>query len=87
LRPPADSFEACLDQATPPTYFLHLSRAAASKWLTKSHKFRFIGFSEPPGGAEGQFMGFPPLSKAFDALFYLHETSASQPYRAAYLAR
>jgi erythromycin esterase len=89
LAPPLpDSFEAWLDQATPPTYFLHLSRAAATdKWLTKSRKFRYIGFSEPSGGAEGQFMDFPPLAKAFDALFYLHETSASHPYQSAHPAR
>lgn len=89
LAPPLpDSFEAWLDQATPPNYFLHLSRAAATdKWLTKSRKFRNIGFNVPPGGAEVQFMDYPPLSKAFDALFYLHETSASQPYRAAHPAR
>jgi len=89
LAPPLpDSFEAWLDQATPPNYFLPLSRLAASdKWLTKSRKFRNIGFNVPPGGAEVQFMAYPPLSKAFDALFYLHETSASQPYRAAHPAR
>jgi erythromycin esterase len=89
LAPPLpDSFEAWLDQATPPNYFLNLSRSAASdKWLTKSRKFRNIGFNVPPGGAEVQFMAYPPLSKAFDALFYLHETSASQPYRAAHPAR
>jgi erythromycin esterase len=86
--PPPDSFEGWFDQATPPTYFLNLSRAAATdKWLTKSYKFRFIGEMEPPGGAQGQFVRFPPLSKAFDALFYLHETAASQPYRAAHPAR
>jgi erythromycin esterase len=84
--PPADSFEGWLDQATVPTYFLPLGRAA-DKWLTKSRKFRFIGYNEPPGGAQGQFMGFPPLSNAFDALFYLHETSAAQPYRTAHPAR
>jgi erythromycin esterase len=79
--PPADSFERWLDQAPPPSYFLNLSRGAApDKWLTKSRKFRQIGYNEPPGGAEGQFMVFPPLTKAFDALFYLRETSASQPY-------
>ena len=80
LAPPIpNSFETWLDQATPPNYFLNLRRAAAtSKWLTKSRKFRIIGYSELPGGAEGQFTPFPPLSKAFDALFYLHETSASQ---------
>lgn len=89
LAPPLpNSFEAWLDQATPPNYFLSLSSTAAvDKWLTKSRKFRNIGESELPGGAEGQFMGYPPLSKAFDALFYLHETSASQPSRAAHPAR
>lgn len=89
LTPPIpDSFEAWLDQASPPTYFLNMSRATATnKWLTKSHKFRFIAEMEPGGGAEGQFMVFPPLSKAFDALFYLHETSASHLYRAAHPAR
>jgi erythromycin esterase len=89
LAPPlADSYEAWLDQASPPNYFLHLRQAAAtSKWLTKSRKFRNVGAIEVPGGAEGQFMGYPPLPKAFDVLFYLHETSASQPYRAAQPAR
>jgi erythromycin esterase len=89
LTPPLpDSFEAWFDQATPPNYFLHLRRAAATdKWLMKSRKFRYIGFSEPSGGAQGQFMDFPPLPKAFDALFYLHETSASHPYQAAHSAR
>ena len=89
LAPPLpDSYEAWLDQATPPNYFLNLSRAAAAdKWLTKGRKFRNIGAIELPGGAEKQFMGYPPLSKAFDVLFYLHETSASQPYQAAHPAR
>lgn len=89
LTPPVSySFEQGLDQATPPNYFLNLSQAATTgKWLTKSHKFRFIGFNEPPGGAPGQFSGCQPLAKAFDVLVYLHETSASQPYQAAHPAR
>jgi erythromycin esterase len=89
LTPPVpNSFEAWLDQATPPTYLLNLrSAATASKWLTKNRKFRNVGETEPPRGAEYQFMWYAPLSSAFDALFYLHETSASQPYRAVHPAR
>ena len=89
LAPPTpNAFEAWLDQATPPNYFLTLrSAAATSKWLTKRQKFRFIGATGPPGGTKSQFLWHAPLSKAFDALFYLHETSASQPYRAAHPAR
>jgi erythromycin esterase-like protein len=89
LAPPLpESFEAWLDQATPPNYFLPLNRLAVTdKWLTKSRKFRNIGFNVASSGANAQFMDYPPLSKAFDALFYLHETSASQPYQAAQPAR
>jgi erythromycin esterase len=89
LAPPApNTFEAWLDQATPPNYFLNLhSAAATSQWLTKRQKFRFIGATGPPGGAKSQFWWHAPLSKAFDALFYLRETSASQPYQAAHPAR
>ena len=80
LAPPiSNSYEAWLDQATPPIYLLNLNQAAAAdKWLTKGRKFRAIGLSESPRGAEGQFLWYAPLPKAFDALFYLHETSASQ---------
>ena len=88
--PLPNSFEAWLDQAAPPNYFLNLhTAAAADKWLTTRRKFRHIGGAEPPGGAKGQFWWYAPLPKAFDALFYLHETSASHvlPYRAAHLAR
>lgn len=86
--PPANAFEAWLDQATPPNYFLNLrSAATTSKWLTKRQKFRFIGAKGPPGGSNSQFLWHAPLSKAFDALFYLHETSASQPYRSAHPTR
>jgi len=86
LAPPLpNSFETWLDQATPPNYFLHLrSTVTADKWLTTRRKFRLIGETERPGGANGQFWWYPPLPKAFDALFYLHETSASQPYRVAH---
>jgi len=86
LAPPLpNSFERWLDQATPPNYFLHLrSTATADKWLTTRRKFRLISETERPGGANGQFWWYPPLPKAFDALFYLHETSASQPYRVAH---
>jgi erythromycin esterase len=89
LAPPVPgSYEQWLDQATPPNYFLSLSQAATtSKWLAKGQKLRNVGAIELPGGAEGQFMAYPPLPKAFDILFYLHETSASQPYRAAHPAR
>lgn len=89
LAPPIpNSFETWLDQAAPPNYLLNLrSAAAADKWLTTRRKFRHIGGAEPPGGAKGQFWWYAPLPKAFDALFYLHETSASQPYRAAHPAR
>jgi erythromycin esterase len=89
LAPPVPkSFEAWLDQAALPNYFLNLrSAAGASKWLTKNRKFRLVGSTEPPRGAERQFMWYAPLSHAFDALVYLHETSASQPYRAAHPAR
>ena len=86
--PISNSFEAWLDKATPPNYFLNLrSAATADKWLTKNRKFRHIGEREPPRGPKYQFMWYAPLSKAFDALFYLHETSASQPYSAAHPAR
>lgn len=89
LAPPVpNSFEMWLDQATPPNYLLDMrSTTAADKWLTTRRKFRFIGARERPGGAKGQFWWYPPLPKAFDALFYLHETSASHPYRAAHPAR
>jgi erythromycin esterase len=89
LAPPTpNAFEAWLDQATPPNYFLNLrSAAATSQWLTKRQKFRFIGATGPPGGAKSQFLWHAPLYNAFDGLFYLHETSASQPYRAAHPAR
>lgn len=89
LAPPvSNSYEAWLDQAAPPVYLLNLrATAAADKWLTKGRKFRMIGERERPGGAQGQFMWFAPLSQAFDALFYLHETSASQPYKTAHPAR
>jgi len=89
LTPPVpNSFEAWLDQASAPTYLLPLRSAAmTSKWLTKNRKFRNVGETEPPRGAEYQFMWYAPLSSAFDALFYLHETSASQPYQAAHPAR
>ncbi|MFD1874916.1 erythromycin esterase family protein [Hymenobacter bucti] len=89
LTPPVpNSFEAWLDQASAPTYLLNLrSAATTSKWLTKNRKFRNVGESEPPRGAAYQFMWYAPLSSAFDALFYLHETSASHPYRAAHPAR
>ena len=89
LAPPLpNSYEVWLDQAAPPVYLLNLRRAAAAdKWLTKGQKFRNIGATERPGGAAGQFMWYAPLTKAFDALFYLHETSASQPYRAAHPTR
>jgi erythromycin esterase-like protein len=85
LAPPLpESFEAWLDQAAPPNYFLPLNRLAVTdKWLAKSRKFRNIGFNVASSGANAQFMDYPPLSKAFDALFYLHETSASQPYQPA----
>ncbi|QKG56456.1 erythromycin esterase family protein [Hymenobacter sp. BRD128] len=88
LAPPVpNSFETWLDQATPPTYFLQLrSAAVADKWLTTRRKFRQIG-ETAPNGLNGQFMWYAPLSKAFDALVYLHETSASQPYPAAHPAR
>lgn len=89
LAPPIpNSFETWLDQATPPNYFLSLRSAAATdKWLTTRRKFRFIGERERPGGAKGQFMWCAPLSNAFDALYYLHETSVSQPYPAVPPAR
>ncbi|WP_223648914.1 erythromycin esterase family protein [Hymenobacter psoromatis] len=89
LAPPIpNSFEMWLDQAALPNYFLNLRSAAApDKWLTTRRKFRAIGHNERPGGANGQFAWYPPLPKAFDVLFYLHETSASQPYRAAHPAR
>jgi hypothetical protein len=73
-----------LTKRPPPSYFLPLNRSAVmDKWLTKSRKFRNIGFNVASSGANAQFMDYPPLSKAFDALFYLHETSASQPYQPA----
>ena len=89
LAPPiSGSFETGLDQAAAPTYFLNLrSTALADKWLTTRHKFRHIGEREGPRGAKGQFIWYAPLPKAFDGLFYLHETSASQPYRAAHPPR
>jgi erythromycin esterase len=89
LAPPiSNSFELWLDQATSPTYFFDLRNTATTdKWLTTRRRFRTIGEMELPGGANGQFKWSAPLVKAFDALFYLHETSASQPYRAAHLAR
>jgi len=89
LAPPvSNSYEAWLDQATPPFYLLNLHRTtAADQWLTKGRKFRAIGERERPGGAQGQFMWYAPLPQAFDALFYLHETSASQPYKTAHPAR
>lgn len=89
LAPPLpNSFEMWLDQAVPPNYLLNLrSAASADKWLTTRRKFRMIGEKERPGGAKGQYWWYPPLPKAFDALVYLHETSASQPYRAAHPAR
>lgn len=89
LAPPIpNSYEVWLDQAASPTYLLDLSSgAAADKWLTTRRKFRQIGETELPRGAKGQFMWYAPLPNAFDALFYLHETSASQPYRAAHPAR
>jgi erythromycin esterase len=89
LAPPTpNAFEAWLDQATPPNYFLNLRSAAATeKWLTKRQKFRFIGAMGPPGGAKNQFLWHAPLANAFDALFYLHETSASQPYQPAHQTR
>jgi erythromycin esterase len=89
LTPPvSNSFEAWLDQASAPTYFLPVrSAASASKWLTKNRKFRNVGEAEPPRGAAYQFMWYAPLASAFDALFYLHETSASHPYQAAHPAR
>lgn len=72
-----NSYEGWFDQATPPTYFLNL-HSAADKWLTTRRKFRQIG-ETAPNGLNGQFMWYAPLSSAFDALFYLRETSASQP--------
>jgi erythromycin esterase-like protein len=89
LAPPVpNSFETWLDQAAPSNYFLNLGSAAATdKWLTTRRKFRHIGEKEGPNGARGQFMWYPPLPNAFDALFYLHETSASQSYPAAHSAR
>jgi erythromycin esterase len=88
LPPVASSFESWLDQAAPANYFVNLRRAApTNKWLTKNRKFRQIGATEPPRGAGFQFMWYAPLSEAFDALFYLHETSASQPYRTVHPAR
>jgi erythromycin esterase len=89
LAPPiSGSFETWLDQAAAPTYFLALrSTALVDKWLTTRHKFRQIGEREGPRGAKGQFIWYAPLPKAFDGLFYLHETSASQPYRATHPAR
>jgi erythromycin esterase len=89
LAPPtSNAFEAWLDQATPPNYFLNLrSAAATSKWLTKRQKFRFIGAAGPVGGANREFLWHAPLSKAFDALFYLHETSAAQSNQVAHPTR
>jgi erythromycin esterase len=89
LAPPLPNcFETWLDQAALPNYLLPLRSAAApDKWLTTRRKFRSIGQNERPGGANGQFWWYPPLPQAFDALFYLHETSASQPYRAAHPGR
>lgn len=89
LAPPLpNSFEAWLDQAVAPTYFLNLrSTAIADKWLTTRHLFRHVGATEQPGGAKGQFRWYSPLPNAFDALFYLHETTASQSYPAAHPAR
>ena len=88
LAPPVpNSFEMWLDQAALPNYLLNLHTAATtSKWLTKNRKFRQIGATEP-GSMNGQFMWYAPLTNAFDALIYLHDTSASQPYRAAHPAR
>jgi erythromycin esterase-like protein len=88
LAPPVpNSYEGWLDQATPPTYFLPLRNAAAAgKWLTTRRKFRQIG-ETAPNGLNGQFMWYAPLSSAFDALFYLHETSASRSYQRAHPAR
>lgn len=83
LAPPIpNSFETWLDQAAQPNYFLSLhGPAATAKWLATRRKFRVIGETERPGGAKGQFGWYPSLPAAFDALVYLHETSASQPYR------
>lgn len=88
LAPPlANCFEKWLDQAALPNYFFNLQRAASDKWLTTRRKFRVIGYNERPGGTNGQFVWYPPLPSAFDGLFYLHETSASQPYQTAHPAR
>jgi hypothetical protein len=77
-------YEVWLDQAAPPTYLPNLrSAATARKWLTTRRNFPQIGEKELPRGANGQFLWYAPLPNAFDALFYLHETSASQPYRSA----
>lgn len=88
LAPPvSNSYEGWLDQAAAPNYFLPLrSAAAADKWLTTRRKFRQIGETAPTR-LNGQYMWYAPLSSAFDVLVYLRETSASQPYQAAHLAR
>jgi hypothetical protein len=52
--------------------------------LAELGEVRLDGATELANGAKGQFGWYPALPSAFDALFYLHQTSASQSYRAAH---
>jgi erythromycin esterase len=84
----ANSFEAWLDKAHTPTFLLNLrsikEENPLTTWLTTGKLLRQIGATELAHGPKSQFGWYPALPSAFDALFYLHQTSASQSYRAAH---
>ncbi|MGI4874877.1 MAG: erythromycin esterase family protein [Janthinobacterium lividum] len=85
--PVAGSFEAWLDQASASNYLLPLLATGATppeaQWLDQRRQFRSIGALASTSG-QGQFRWHRPLPELFDALFYLHATTASQSYRAAH---
>jgi erythromycin esterase len=89
--PVPNSFEAWLDRANTPNFLLNLrpikEEIPLNTWLTTGKFLRQIGATELTNGAKGQFGWYPALPSAFDALFYLHQTSASQSYRAAHKAK
>lgn len=82
--PIPDSFEARLNQADPPVFLLNLRAigvpTAASRWLSRPQWFRLVGARLTSADPRRQFSWQQPLPTLFDALIYLRQTSASQPY-------
>jgi len=88
LTPPVpNSAERWLDQVRAPIFCLNLRELGAStpatNWLLQRHSFRKMGVLL----LTKQFYARPPLPSLYDALIYLHQTSASLSYRAAHPAK